>query len=273
MVIVIGILLFLLPLILAFATNNFIVREAVLYGQPDVKFTNEFIAEALLSTGATTSNIVKQFSTVANINNKYSNPISNPQLSVNPYDRNGDLKAEKLTLEFEFLHLSTENVKALNILFYLQYTIDGEINTQFKTVVYKSFSAPSNGGIVNVKMRGDLELNQKNPLAVGTIKRELYSTSLEDDFNNYGIPGILDRITLRNQTTVYNAEPIINSFTGGTKTKIVMDINIPLIQETLYFTSVLQMLKLAWIEYFALLIPIYVILYLWIYGFIVKSKV
>ncbi|CAI2377467.1 unnamed protein product [Moneuplotes crassus] len=267
---VITVLLALLPLILAIATNNFIIREKVAYEQPDVKFTNEFIAEALIGT------TVKQYSTVENINKEYSSLIQNPQLTVTPFDRNDDLKAETLTLEFEFFHLSTEQVKGLNLLFYLQYTLGGEINTQFKTLVYKSLTAPLDGGIQYAQMRGDLDLKQKNPVAEGTIKRELYNTTLEDDFNDYGIRGILDLYVSRNQTTEYTAEPIITSMPANAKTtstKVKMIIDVPLIQPVWHYTSVIQVLKLAWIEFFALFIPIYFILYVWLYGFFVKSNV
>ena len=262
-------LLFLLPLILALATNNFIKREAIHYGQPDVKFTNELIIEALINDG--TINTVKQFSTIADINTAFTNKIENPQLSVLPYDRNGDLKAEDLTLEFEFFHQTTESVKSINILFELQYYIGNDINTQFKTLVYKTINAPSGGQISFARFRGDLILKQKNPIAEGTTKRELYNTTLKDDYNNDGISGMLSKYVMRNQTTEYKAEPLVSSLSGTSSTKIIMDIRIPAYESIWYYPSVLQVIKTTWIEYFALLIPIYFILYVWMYGFIVKS--
>ena len=145
-----------------------------------------------------------------------------------------------------------------------------------KTAVYQSLSAPTGQGIQYAQMRGDLELKQKNPLALGTIKRELYETTLEDDFNNYGIRGILDLYVERNQTTEYRAEPVITSMAasnGQTKTKVKVVIDVPMVQPVWYFTSVLQVMKFAWIEYFAIFIPIYFVLYVGMYGFFVKSNV
>lgn len=229
------------------------------------------IVEALINDG--TKDIVRQYSTVANINNEYKNKLTNPQLSINSLDYNGDQRPERIDIDFEFVYAATETVKAVNVLFYLQYYVSNEINTQFKTMVYKSINAPNGGNLAYAQMNGDLRLVQKNFMAQGTIKRELYSSTLESDYFNYGIQGILDRYNTRNQTTVYDANPSVHSFSSTTSTQILMQVRIPTYQPIMYYTSVLEILKNAWIEYFALLIPIYMILYIWLYGFIVKTNV
>lgn len=260
-----------LPLILAIATNNFILNESIYYEQPSVHFTNEFLVEALVNDGTIDS--VKQFSTVANINKRFANKLTNPRLSVKAVNINDDLRSDRLDIEFKFFHLNTESIKSMNILFYLQYYVGNEINTQFKTLVYKSLNAASGGNIAFATMKGELNLLQKNPMAEGTIKRELYNSKLEDDYFTYGIRGLLDRYNMRNQTTEYNAEPIISSYGSTTETKVVMSVVVPNYESILYTASVLEIVKYAWIQYLALLIPIYFLLYVWLYGFIVKSNV
>jgi hypothetical protein len=246
-------------------------RQDVYYEQPTVKFTNEFIVEALINDGA--KDVVRQYSTVANINKEYTNKLTNPQLSVKSLDYNGDSRPERIDIDFEFVLATSETVKAVNVLFYLQYYISDEINTQFKTMVYKSINAPNGGNLAYAQMKGDLRLVQKNFLAEGTIMRQLYNSTLESDYDNYGIQGIIDRYNVRNQTTMFDARPSVLSFTTASSTQILMQLEIPTYQAIWYYTSVLEIIKFAWIQYFALLIPIYTILYVWLYGFIVKTNV
>lgn len=260
-----------LPLILAIATHGFIVRESVYYEQPTVKFTNEMIVEALVNDGTIDS--VKQFSTVANINNRFSSVLTAPELSVLSYDANDDRRNEKLDINLKFSKATTDSVKSLHILFYLQYYIGNEVNTQFKTLVYLELNAINGGNIAYAFSKGNLKLQQKNPIAEGTIKRELYSSTLEADYLNYGIDGILDRYNIRNQTTEYDANPIVSTYGATDKTEVQITVVVPSLESVWYFTSILEVVKHAWIEYLAFFIPIFFILYVWLYGFVVKANV
>lgn len=258
---------------LAIATYDFVVLEGTYYGQPQVLFTNEMIVEALVedSTGL---DKVYQFSTIQDLQNKFSNKISSPKLSVISIDENNDLRNENIQIEFKFdKSATTDTVKSLHILFYLRYFIADEVNTQLKTLVYLELDAPNGDNLALARMKGPLKLKQKNPIAPGTMKREIYDSALKDDFLQYGIQGIIDLYQLRNQTTVFDAKPLIHSFSSTTETKLSMDIQIPTIENIIYWSSTLQTLKIAWIQYLAFLLPIYFILYIVLYGFVVKSNV
>lgn len=258
-------------MLLVIATNNFVKRQSVYYEQPNVKFTNELIVEALVNDGIVDA--VKQFSTVENINTEFTTLITNPQLSVNSYNQNDDLKNERIEIEFEMAKLSTDTVKSLHFLFYLQYYIGNEINTQMKTVVYVEIDAPNGANIGYTQMKGELKLVQKNPIAEGTIKRSLYDSTLEDDYFSYGISGILDRYSYRNQTTTFKASPIVTTYGSTTSTKVKLILVVPTVESIWYYTSVLELVKYAWIQYLAIFIPVYYILYILLFGFVVKNNV
>lgn len=260
-----------LPALLAAATNDFLLLESIVYEQPNVKFTNEMIVEVLMNDGTTDK--VYQYSTIQNINNKFSNKLTAPRLSVNNIDDNNDYLNENIEIELKFAKTSNDFVKSIHVLFYLQYFLGEEINTQFKTLVYKQIDSANGKNITFARMKGPLVLKQKNPVAPGTMKREVYNSELEDDYLNYGINGIIDLFQMRNQTVKYNAQPLVTTYGITTETKLRMDIQIPTIETVNYASSALQVLKGAWIQYLAFFIPIYVILYVFLYGFVVKSNV
>lgn len=230
------------------------------------------IVEALINDGKIDS--VKQFSTVQNIQNRFASTLPAPQLSVENYDRNGDLRNERILINFDFSHATTETVKSLHILFYLQYYIGNEINTQFKTLVYLSLDASNGDNIETVKSKGRLNLLQKSPIEVGTIKRELYSSTLEDDYFGYGIQGILKMYSTRNLTTEFDAytaiEPALPA--KSTQTNVELTIDIPMFQKVWYFSTLMQVAKYAWMQYFAFIVPCYFVLYVWIFGRLAKAK-
>lgn len=267
-------LVIVLPFMAAWSTHRFFVREMVDYVQPEVKFTNEMIVEALTNPGtANAVDVVKQFSTIQDLNDQFPTLLTSPKLSVDSFDENSDLRNENLKIEFKFDHLSDEKIKSLHILFYLQYYIGGDINAQFKTLCYVELNAPTGGSIGGTIMKGPLELKQKSPIATGTIKRSLYATTLEDDYLNYGIQGLLDLYNARNQTTVFDAAPLVHPYGLNTETKIELNLQIPTSQRVLYYASGFQVFKNAWVQYFTLLVPIYYLLYVLIYGYIVKSNI
>ena len=221
------------------------------------------IVEALINDGTIDS--VKQFSSVQNIQNRFTSLLSSPQLSVESYDSNGDLRNEMIKITFDFNHATTETVKSLHILFYLQYYIGNEINAQFKTLLYLTLDASNGDNISVVKSKGRLNLVQKSPIEVGTIKRELYSSTLENDYFNYGIQGILDLYSTRNITTEYDAfTSIVPALPAkSTTTNVELTIEIPTYQKIWYFTTILQMSKYAWMQYFAFIIPFYFVFGYW----------
>jgi len=57
------------------------------------------------------------------------------------------------------------------------------------------------------------------------------------------------------------------------RVEIVIDIKVPSMQEIVYVPTTLESLKIAWIQYLALLIPSLYIIYQLIIGFAFKNKV
>lgn len=80
----------------------------------------------------------------------------------------------------------------------------------------------------------------------------------------------------RNETTHYNAKPL--TITRGIPSEdnyvdIEMIIDIPREQRITYAPGVWEVLKFAWIQYYSFFALLYVFLYHFFYGFIIKNKV
>jgi len=48
---------------------------------------------------------------------------------------------------------------------------------------------------------------------------------------------------------------------------------VPKLQEILYIPSVLEVLKQAWVQYIYVLIPVYLLLYVTLFGYVIENKV
>ena len=74
-----------------------------------------------------------------------------------------------------------------------------------------------------------------------------------------------------NYTIKYNYEKLERKTTDG-KIKIIMQMNIPKLQEVFYIQSVFEAIKYAWMQYFYIFLPIYLILYI-IFKFIIQNNI
>ena len=73
-----------------------------------------------------------------------------------------------------------------------------------------------------------------------------------------------------NYTLKYNYEK--NEQDSSDKLGINIEINIPKLQRVFYIQSIFETIKYAWMQYFYIFLPIYIILYL-IYKFIIESNI
>ena len=129
-----------------------------------------------------------------------------------------------------------------------------------------------------IKTVGTLELKQQFPLRKTVSGRKLYNDGLFSYLEYESLDTFLGQRYFgghRNETTVYtNQQTYIKR---GPSTDSFIDIsvivNIPTKQDIIYSPGVWQVLKFAWIQYYSFLILIYVFLYHFFYGFVIKNKV
>lgn len=107
----------------------------------------------------------------------------------------------------------------------LDFTIGDMVNTKLKTLLIIPISSTSKTlGLDQVQVTGDLTLQQKSPLAIGSIQRYLYNETLDVLYRKYTFSQILQRISSRNQTTKFDYHVQQNSDPSSGKTSIEVNI-------------------------------------------------
>ena len=134
----------------------------------------------------------------------------------------------------------------------------------------------SESGAKEIQLNGDIELVQKSPIASTTITSQIYNYEnkvFEIDRNiqsPFDLLSYFNRYKNLNYTLKYNYEKIEKTAQG--KLIINIQMNIPKLQKVFYIQSVYEAIKYAWMQYFYIFLPIYIILYL-IYKFIIESNI
>lgn len=118
-------------------------------------------------------------------------------------------------------------------------------------------------GASYIYTNGILELKQKSPISSGTIAKTLYYTDIfKNSTSPFDFIGIYKDFTQRNLTTVYNPDKLVMPYRSNRETELDIEITIPSYQEVVYLAPLLTTLKFAWIQYFSILVPTAVIIYL-----------
>ena len=132
-------------------------------------------------------------------------------------------------------------------------------------------------GADKISIFGHLNLNQRDPYEMGSVKRVInYDTEdLDVYLRDNSLNEFIDYINTKNNTCKITHDYQYFSLPSGAskRVELIMEIKIPLQQEFVYVPTVLESLKIAWIQYLALLIPSLYAIYYLILGFAFRNKV
>jgi hypothetical protein len=132
-------------------------------------------------------------------------------------------------------------------------------------------------GADKVSIFGQLTINQRDPYEMGSVKRVINydSEDLDVYLRTNTLNDFIDYINTKNNTCKITNDYQYFSLPSGNSNRIeiVMEIKIPLQQEFVYVPTVLESLKIAWIQYLAILIPSLYAIYYLILGFAFRNKV
>jgi len=118
-------------------------------------------------------------------------------------------------------------------------------------------------GASYIYTNGKLELKQESPISSGTIAKTLYYTDIfKNSTSPFDFIGIYKDFNQRNLTTAYNYDKLVMPFRSNRETELEIEITIPSYQEVVFLAPLLTTLKFAWIQYFCILIPTAIIIYL-----------
>ena len=284
----------LLPFFAAYSTEDFWLRLKEYHEQPLVDYNNTFMIyitsfkDGQFKTHFYSSNskLNEKFENMCN-NNKFNDcdlEIKQPLISSSE-DIDGDGITDKLTINYEFSkNLLSNDIDKIDIklLFFLKYGLTKTVKLIMTPMVFidipilnLDYSDNSNDG-KEIILNGNLELVQKSPIPSTSITSMSYyiTNPFKTGYNEASPFDLLyhyNKYKSNNYTVKYNYEKLERKTTDG-KIKIIMQMNIPKLQEVFYIQSVFEAIKYAWMQYFYIFLPIYLILYI-IFKFIIQNNI
>ena len=257
----------LIPLFAAFATEDFWLRLKEYTEQPLVDYTEQFMI------------YITKYNIFTICSNK---DVNNCELETNPApttfstDIDGDEIKDKINIKYE-IGVSDEDTKYdVKLLFFLKYGLIKKVRLLMTPIVYLDIPIIDAKRVSEITLSGNLELVQKSPIHSTTITSQMYYR--KQPFGKkkpyFDLLHYYNEYKSFNYTVKYNYEKIekVESENNNNKITINIDMYIPKLQEVLYYQSIFEALKYAWMQYFYIFLPIYIILYI-LFKFIIQNNI
>ena len=284
------VLAILIPLFAAFSSEDFWLRLKEYLEQPKIDFTNDYIL--YVSTFDSNNNPINTFFDSSNKTlNDMINKIGNYNLNSNlnlisredkasiskySYDDDNDGINDRLIIRYETNKeeiITNNNNIDVKLIFFVNYRLTKEVKLLMTPMIYVDI--PIINGAKEINLSGDLELVQKSPIVSTTVTSQIYNKkkplTVDEKLNSpLDLLNIYNEYKNMNYTLKYNYEK--NEQDSSDNLGINIEINIPKLQRIFYIQSVFEAIKYAWMQYFYIFLPIYIILYI-IYKFIIESNI
>ena len=284
------VLAILIPLFAAFSSEDFWLRLKEYLEQPKIDFTNDYIL--YVSTFDSNNNPINTFFDSSNKTlNDMINKIGNYNLNSNlnlisredkasiskySYDDDNDGINDRLIIRYETNKeeiITNNNNIDVKLIFFVNYRLTKEVKLLMTPMIYVDI--PIINGAKEINLSGDLELVQKSPIVSTTVTSQIYNNkkplTVDEKLNSpLDLLNIYNEYKNMNYTLKYNYEKIEKR--SNNKLIINIEMNIPKLQRVFYIQSVFEAIKYAWMQYFYIFLPIYIILYM-IYKFIIESNI
>lgn len=223
-------------------------------------------------SSTTSSPTTKQFSSIFYINEQFGadNRLDIPLIKYEKIDSNHDDYIDQFKFQISFYDTPSE-IRRIKLQILFSYTIAVN-NDQEDEIVSTNCDVDieTPNGASYVKIDGDLNLHQKEPLEAKTLNYGSYYKSQKDTFLDY--QKYEETFNKRSVTTFYDYQKIVIPQRTTDRVRIDMTVNIPSFQPILWKTSGFTALKFAFIQYMAMFIPL-AVLFKIIMLFIFRSKI
>ena len=277
-----------IPLFAAISSEDFWLRLKEYLEQPKIDFTNDYMLYVSTFDGqflpintffdSSNKTLNDMFSTIIEKNGQ-SNIISredSASISRYSYDDDNDGINDRLIIRYETnkneIIRDNPNID-IKLMFFLNYRLTKEVKLLMTPMIY--IDIPILNGAKEINLSGDLELVQKSPIVSTIVTSQIYNKKKplvvdEKLYSPLDLLNLYNEYKNMNYTLKYNYEKIEKKSDG--KLIINIEMNIPKLQRIFYIQSVFEAIKYAWMQYFYIVLPIYIILYV-IYKFIMESNI
>mgnify|MGYP003571433149 CR=1 FL=1 len=275
----------LIPLFAAFATEDFWLRLKEYTEQPLVDYTGKFmiyitkynnngIKTTFHSSNKELNDEFGDICTDTSINSCESE--TNPAPTTSSSDFDGDEIKDKINIKYE-IDVSNDDTKYdVKLLFFLKYGLTKKVKLIMTPMIYLDIPILDAKKVSEIKLSGNLELIQKSPIHSTTITSQIYykKNPFGEKKPYFDLLHYYNEYKSYNYTVKYNYEKIETSESESNNNKISINIDmyIPKLQEVLYYQSVFEAIKYAWMQYFYIFLPIYFVLYI-LFKFIIQNNI
>ena len=272
------ILALLIPLFAAFSSEDFWLRLKEYLEEPKVEYSGDYMLYITTLENPKTFFSSSNTELNDNFNQICTNDLNNCELlEIQTPSVEYDEIRNKIMVTYEINKddINNSNKTDIKLILFLKYRLMKQVKVLMTPMVYLNIPVFNSGG-KEIILNGELELVQKSPIVSTTITSQIYN--YENDvflldqklYSPFDMLYFYNKYKNLNYTLKYNYETIERSAEGSLKIKIEM--NIPKLQKVFYIQSVFEAIKYAWMQYFYIFLPIYIILYM-IYKYIIESNI
>nr|XP_058954608.1 transmembrane protein 231-like [Pocillopora verrucosa] len=245
------ILTFIPPLIIAYVTHGFWLKESSFREQPDVRFKHELL---VVLQGNTPGSFMA-YSTFQNFNHLLQEKLRIPLIKSWETDGNLDGKYDSLHFNIEIPLSDSEAIHSVQLLLIFDYKLYKYVRLQMESMAYIHHSSPLAGAEFSTV--GKLILQQSGPLPYKG-QHVLYNVPVIDGSSSnvdaYKLYDIFTAYTQRNVTTEYVSFHPVWTTGRAAGQPFVIKGTVYYPEETIiYRPGFWQLIKMAWIQYLAIL--------------------
>ena len=226
------------------------------YEHPIIQTSNDYIIVVTFNDGETNT-----ISSYPKINEKNTNKILLRSISFEKREINSDYIYDDINVKANFITFNDNKITELKFILLFNYTLNSQANYKFQTAAIVRKQIYSDNSVYNITTYGELVLKQKKPFIVNIDQNKTY---LEDYIENniFNFEDFYRNFTYGRDYTAYykiNQEYMYDCNKNQTLGDLFVNINIniPNNQQFWYEMPNYMNLKFKWIEYLALLIPLY----------------
>jgi|Dee2metaT_26_FD_contig_51_1096667_length_1103_multi_3_in_0_out_0_1 transmembrane protein 231 len=260
----------LVPFFAAYASHSFWLENSSYYEQPDVAYEYKvlMLAEGVRSDvdhKSTGQSFQLFFSTNTSFNNLYQDSVRIPVIRSNVHDANDDLKADRIDISVQMPLQDGEQIHQLTMMVFFDVRLRKRALLSMESVGYMQYASPMPGRAVHLAT--ELQLHQRAPLHVTGGVQYPYNALLPSpqpwevlDAKELLFPNLLRSYIERNLTMRFEKEyitweraPTAAQGQGPNNRNFTAYLSVQVPQaEVWYVPQWSEMLKFAWIQYYAL---------------------
>ncbi|XP_044126421.1 transmembrane protein 231 [Bufo gargarizans] len=255
---VVLVLTYIPPLLVAYRSQGFWLKQSSYEEQPNVRFRYEALLIAL--TGSSGGYVA--WSTFQGFNSLVGERLRIPRVSVREEDTNQDGKMDQLNFHVELPLLAVEDVYGVQLILTFSYQLYRMSTFVMQSMAFIQFTSPVPGA--KLYINGDLRLQQRQPLShqgLDTTYNVSVINGTSPFASSYDLTNIISAYQERNVTTFLNNPNPIWLVGRGTSDPFVVQAVIRYPVETIsYQPGFWEMIKFAWIQYVSVLL-----IFLWVF--------